>query len=237
MILLTFIFIHGAGGGRITWRLQLIHFKGSDAVELPGHPDGKGYTSISDYADFVERYITTTHITEPVLVGHSMGGAVTIECALRNLELAGLVLVGTGARLRVRPDLLTMTIQNYDEACKLLARLSVAPNCDPVIIDRLSTELRKVKPEVVHGDLIACDKFDRMNEVHRIIYPTMIICGSQDQLTPLRNSEYLHQQIQNSRLITIAEAGHSVMIETHREFNAALKEFETSLTEGHTPQT
>jgi pimeloyl-ACP methyl ester carboxylesterase len=229
MIQLTFVFVHGAGGGRITWRLQLTHFKNAHAVELPGHPSGNGYATIGEYADFVERFIETHDIIDPILVGHSMGGGIAIECALRNPKLTGLVLVGTGARLRVRQDLLTMILQNYGQASKLIAKLCVAPDCDPVIVQRLASELLKVKPEVVHGDFLACNRFDRMNEVQMISCPTMVVCGTVDQLTPFKYSEYLHQKIRNSRLLAIANAGHSVMIETHREFNSALENFETSL--------
>ena len=71
-------------------------------------------------------------LARPILVGHSMGGAIAIEYALRNPELTGLVLVGTGARLRVRQDILSMILDNYQEASQMIAKLSVAPDCDPI---------------------------------------------------------------------------------------------------------
>jgi len=231
MIQMTFLFIHGAGGGRVTWRLQLIHFKDAQAIELPGHPEGQGRDTIEEYVDFVADYIAANHVEEPVLVGHSMGGAIAIEYALRNATLTGLVLVGTGARLRVRQRLFSKILDNYHEASRILAELSVAPGTDPVIVERLADELLKVNPEVTYGDLSACDKFDRMNEVHKISYPTLIVCGSKDQLTPVKYSEYLHQRIEKSRLVVIPDAGHSVMLEEHRKFNHVLADFEVSL--GH----
>ena len=105
-----------------------------------------------------------------------------------------------------------------------------------MIVERLASELLKVKPKVVHGDFLACDRFDRMNEVQTISCSAMVVCGTVDQLTPFKYSEYLHQKIRHSRLLAIANAGHSVMIETHREFNSALEDFETSLSGFHESQ-
>ena len=229
MMKVTLLFIHGAGGGHATWRLQLLRFKNAQAIALPGHPDGPGRATVEGYTDFVMDYVQAKHIPDPVLVGHSMGGAIAIEYALRNPNLPGLVLVGTGARLRVRQDLLSKILENYQQACRMLAELSVGPECDPILIDRFRNELLKVRPDVTYGDLCACDKFDRMREVDRIVCPTIIVCGSKDQLTPMKYSEYLHQKIQNSKLIEISGAGHSTMLEKHRDFNRVLADFEASL--------
>ena len=35
------IFIHGAGGTGAVWHYQAERFPDSDAVTLPGHPDGR----------------------------------------------------------------------------------------------------------------------------------------------------------------------------------------------------
>ena len=226
---MTLLFIHGAGGGSTTWQLQLKHFKDALAIELPGHPRGFGYSTIEEYTQFVERYVATNHVNQPILVGHSMGGAIAIEYALRNTGPVGLVLVGTGARLRVRQDIFDMIRDDYREATQMLAKLSVAPCSDPLIVERIRDELFKVKPEVVYGDFSACNKFDRMNDVQRISCPVLVLCGAEDQLTPIQYSEYLHQKIENSRLVVVHGAGHSIMLEIHREFNSALQDFVRSL--------
>jgi len=198
---LKVLFIHGAGGGSATWQLQLRHFEGSIAIELPGHPNGSGLKMIPEYVAVVEEYVEHHGIEDPV--GHSMGGAISIEYALRNPGLSGLVLVGTGARLTVHPDILAKINEDYNEATKLIANWSVSAKSDPIMIGRLAAALHKVKPEVTYGD--------------------------DDQLTPVEYSQYLHQHIRNSKLAVIPCAGHSVMLERHREFNVALEAFLASL--------
>jgi len=213
----------------MVWRLQLLHFKGSLAVQLPGHPTGSGYSTIEDYAASVEEYIRKEAVKEPVLIGHSMGGGIAITLALANFKLAGLVLVGTGARLRVHPALLSKVNENYEEASKLIATWSVSPSSDPVIAERIAQELLRMNSQVTYGDFMACDKFDRMNDVQKITCKTLIVVGEDDRMTPVKYSQYLHQKISGSKLVVIPGAGHSVMLEKHRMFNDAVGAFLDSL--------
>lgn len=224
------MFIHGAGSSPLVWHLQLKRFKNAAlAVQLPGHPAGMGRSSMGEYATAVESQINGSNIENLIPVGHSMGGAIAIELALRRTDLAGLILVGTGARLRVHPNILKKIRENYAEACKLVALWSVARGSSSATVDRIANEMLKVKPQVSLGDFIACEKFDRMQSLEQIRCPTLIICGSEDQLTPVKYSTYLHERISNSELIVIPRAGHSVMLEKHREFNDAIAAFLNSL--------
>ena len=223
---MTVLFIHGAGANPSVWHFQTINFKGSVAVELPGHPNGSGLRTIGEYAQVVARQIDERH---PILVGHSMGGAIAIELALGKRELAALVLVGTGARLRVRPEFLLRIEENYEQGARLLASWSVSGSADPILVDRIANDLMKIRPEVTLGDFIACDNFDRMDRVAEIKCRTLIVCGEDDRMTPKKYSQYLHEKIEGSELVIIPGAGHGVMLEKHREFNQALESFFASL--------
>jgi pimeloyl-ACP methyl ester carboxylesterase len=209
----------------MTWHLQLSHFKESIAIELPGHPSGLSYDSIGQYTDYLERYLRDGYVPNPIIVGHSMGGAIAIEYALRHPDLAGLGLVGTGARLKVRPEFLSLILTDYEEACRHIASWSVSPTCEPIIIKRIADEMLKIDSKVTYEDFMACDRFDRMNDVGRIQCRTLIVCGTDDRLTPPKYSQYLHDKIRNSKLMVIPEAGHAVMLEKSRLFNEVLESF------------
>jgi pimeloyl-ACP methyl ester carboxylesterase len=158
-----------------------------------------------------------------------MGGAIAIELALGNQDLRGLVLVGTGGRLRVRPGLISELRENYSEAAKSIMSASVSSHSDPIIVDRLVDDLLKVRREVTLGDFLACDKFDRMNDLEKVTCRTLVVCGEDDKMTPEKYSRYLHEKIKDSRLEIIPGAGHSVMVEKHRAFNHAVEHFVASL--------
>ena len=66
------------------------------------------------------------------------------------------------------------------------------------------------------GDLQACDRFDVMDRLGMVQQPTLVICGSEDQMTPVRYAQYLSNSIPNARLSIIPAAGHMVMLEQPR---------------------
>ena len=62
-----------------------------------------------------------------------------------------------------------------------------------------------------------------------ISIPTLIICGREDQVTPLSQSEFMNEHIKGSILHIIDNAGHVSNLEQPKEFNKYLGEFLTDL--------
>jgi pimeloyl-ACP methyl ester carboxylesterase len=92
-------------------------------------------------------------------------------------------------------------------------------------VDRARAALRMVSPAVVHDDFWAAHQFDAMGRVGGIRIPTLIICGEEDRLTPVKYSEYLHEQIPGSHLVVIPHAAHLVVLEAPRATNEAIAAF------------
>lgn len=224
------VFIHGAGGTHRIWRHQTTAFPKSLAVDLPGHPRGKGCETISEYANFVIQTIVEGRLTPTILVGHSMGGAIAIEIALvRPQLLAGIVLVGSGARLRVAPVIKDEVVRDYAHSAEVIAEWAYSPKTDPRLKRASVQELLEVPAVVTYGDFQACDRFDKMNEINHITLPTLIVCGEDDALTPVKYSQYMKDKIRNARLVIVPGGGHSVMLEKPEELNAALRSFTSDI--------
>jgi len=224
------VFIHGAGGNQRAWVNQVEYFKNSLAINLPGHDGGEGKRSIDEYVEYVKHFLDERSLKEVVLVGHSMGGAIAQMFALKYPDyLKAVVLVCTGAKLRVLPKIFELIMQNYSKAVELIVDMALSKNTSQTIKKQVIEELLKAKPEVVYGDFEACDKFDIMEQVANIKVRTLIICGSEDMLTPVKYSKYLNEKIANSILKIIDGSGHMVMLEKPKEFNSILEEFLNSL--------
>lgn len=212
------VLVHGAGGDLMRWPSDLRRLPGRRvyALDLPGHGKSGGapLPDIAAYADALHGWAEAHALPRFVLAGHSMGGAIAIEYALRHEgRLAGLILLSTGARLRVAPQLLSGILTDFDATVDLLVRWMYGEGADPNLLRLGARQLREVKPETLHADFAACDAFDRRADVGRIAVPTLILCGDADVMTPLKSSEFLRDQIGGSQLVVIPGAGHMAALQ------------------------
>jgi pimeloyl-ACP methyl ester carboxylesterase len=229
---LPIVFIHGAGGSHLHWPPELRQL--SDfrvySVDLPGHgkSDGHGLQSIDAYAEAIFKWMGAVGLHRAVFVGHSMGGAIALKLAKKYGEhVLGLGLVGTGARLRVDPIILdnSSTPQTFPTAISFIIEKSYSNFTDPRLVELAEIGLKETRPSVLHGDFIACNNFDMMNYLPEINIPALVVCGKDDQLTPLRYSQYLRDSIRNAELYVIQNAGHMVMLEQPQSVAEVVEEF------------
>ncbi|MSQ07256.1 MAG: alpha/beta hydrolase [Dehalococcoidia bacterium] len=228
------VFLHGAGNSSLSFYYQLRHFRNSKAIDLPGHPTGQPCTSIDAYMEWVRGFNAARRYKDVVLCGHSMGGAITLQYALRYPEeLKAIILLGTGAKLRVNPDFMKRCQEAGSSSSNNGAWLEehqaqyqkVAADLYPVLIQRT----QEIGPKVELNDLKACDGFDAMSQVKNIRLPTQVVCGGDDALTPVKYSEYLSKEIKGARQRIIPKGSHFVQLEKFQQVNDAIEEFLATL--------
>ena len=225
------IFIHGSGGCKEVWHYQTRHFPKAEAVALPGHPYGEPCTSVDSYVDWLRGYICDAGHIDVVLAGHSLGGAVALLYALKYpKDLEGLILIGSGARLRVG----TMYLETIEQAksnrtlFEDFFRKSYE-FIEPELRDLLQRKALEGNPAVLLNDMLCCDRFDIMDRVHEIRLPTLTLCGSEDIMTPPKYTKYLASKIEGAREVIIEGGTHMVFAEQPRVVNQAIEEFLDSL--------
>jgi pimeloyl-ACP methyl ester carboxylesterase len=225
------LFIHGAGGGEYTWSYQKSFFEkefNPIIIELPGHgeSDGEGEEEIVTYAEHVYAFLQAIGVRNVFLVGHSMGGAIVQTLALTHPEvIRGIVLVGTGARLKVLPMILNGIKTNFEETVPKIVQFAYSRKTPSELIERGVNQMLQCRPEVLYGDFAACNRFDVMKDVEKIHLPALILCGEDDELTPIKYSQFLHSRIGGSKLEVLPNAGHMVMMESPLVFNEKIREF------------
>jgi pimeloyl-ACP methyl ester carboxylesterase len=198
------------------------------ALDLPGHGRSGGSIPkrIEDAAAVVVGFLDALGIARVVIGGHSMGGAIAQQFALSYRErVDGLILIGTGARLRVLPRLLDLLANNYREGVDLLMSLAIGARAPAEMRAALHRSTVENPAGVVLGDLQACDAFDVMSRIATVDAPALVICGEEDQLTPPKYSRFLGERIAGACVLVVAGAGHYVQVEKSRETTAAIREF------------
>jgi pimeloyl-ACP methyl ester carboxylesterase len=198
------------------------------AIELPGHgrTPGDGIRSIEDAAVLVRRTVEALGMHRVVIGGHSMGGAVAQQFALSSPEgTAGVVLVGTGARLRVMPKIFELIETDHPTAVRLITDLAVAPGASDAVRAAVHDETLRTSPRVLARDFAACHAFDVMTRLSQIRAPALVVCGAEDELTPPRYSEFLRSRIHGAELLIVPAAGHYVQLERPAEVTGAIARF------------
>jgi pimeloyl-ACP methyl ester carboxylesterase len=226
----TLVLIHGAGGSHLHWPPQLRRLEGATvyALDLPGHgrSDGPGDDNIPGYVTAVIRFLDAIQIDQAVLMGHSMGGAIAQMSGLTYPErAAGLVLVGTGARLRVAPAIVQGIREDPEAAFDLITRYAWASEAPEDLVQLGRETLVETPPEVIYGDYAACDHFDIMDRLDEIRVPALVIAGSADRLTPHKYGVYLADRLPDAQLVTIEGGGHMMILEQPDRVAGAVAEF------------
>ena len=167
-------------------------------------PKGPGRDSIEAYRDVVYGFCQALGLQRIVLAGHSMGSAITLDFALHYPQrLAGIVLVGSGARLRVAPAILEGLRSDFPATAKMITEWTHDPDAPEQMKRLFLQRLMENNPDVLYGDYVACDHFDLRADIARIQPPALVICGGNDRMTPVKYSEYLVENLPNARLVLI----------------------------------
>lgn len=230
----TLLWLHGAGGSQAVWPEQLKHMPGVStyALDLPGHglSSGPGRDKINGYADVAQAFLDALNLFNVVVAGHSMGGAIALTLALRRLpQLAGLVLIGTGARLRVAPAILDNLVQDFEATVDAIMQSAWSPGADAGWVALSRQIMLETGPDVLHGDYVACNNFDVMTQLNQIQAPALVLTGAADRLTPLKYGQYLATNIPQARLAAFDGGGHFLAQEQPQQVAAEITTFLTTL--------
>ncbi len=212
--------IHGAGGDRDSW-IRLMHNLagrgvGSFALELPGHgeSDVAQISDVKEYSRVVLEFLEAKKLKSVYLAGHSMGGAVVLASVMSKAELLrGVILIGSGAKLRVKDSISGGVKSDFEATVDEIIGYAFSPTADPSLIRESTRSLLKCHADTFHGDFIACDRFDVLSELESITTPTLILCGEDDLLTPPKYSQFMSDRIPNAKLSIVPQSGHMVMLE------------------------
>lgn len=234
------VFLHGIMMDRTVFAAQISALLGSHRVvtiDLRGYgasdKPAEGYTGEQYVAD-LKFAIDALALEKPVIVGWSMGGAITMAFAAAHPGVAGrLVLVDTSPCLVQRPDwphavppeaaqrLGGVLATDYPAGAAAFCQM-MFPESDAASAQ--ANTLRIMQASAPHVTLSCFQNLgggDLRPVLGAIRDPAHIICGELDAVCPPEASRYI-AQITGGSLSLIAAAGHCPFMTRQAEFNAAL---------------
>jgi pimeloyl-ACP methyl ester carboxylesterase len=236
------VFLHGIGGNQSAFDDQL-EAAGARwrtvAWDMPGYGASPALpeTTFPALADSLAGLLDHLGVERAVVVGHSMGGMVAQELAVRHpSRLAGLVLYATtpmfgsadGAFqqrfLAERLAPLERGLTPADLAPDLVAgMLSAAP---PVAVRaRAVDSMSALSAEAYRAALRCLVTFDRRADLGGIACPTLLLAGELDALAPPRTMARMAERIPRARYECLPGVGHLAHLEGPERFNATLGAF------------
>ena len=239
------ILIHGATGSSLYWGIQLSKLSKKlrvIALDLPGHGKTerlKEKATIERYADHIADFLKQIKLSHAIIAGHSMGGLVVLQLALKCPELfEKLVIVDSTAHFPEpnEDSKQSDTMKNLDNVYRNqppeeLAKSIITGLFSKKTLEKGISPLAKYLPtESVYDpsiwvmDFEAGKGVDLREKVKDIHIPTLIIAGA-DSVVPNSESRFIHENIKGSVLEVIPDAGHMLMLEKPDEFNKAILRF------------
>jgi 3-oxoadipate enol-lactonase len=231
------IFLHGFPFNRRMWKSQVEQFGQEYRVITP---DFRGYGNsskcypwtITHLADDIKKLIDRLMSKKVILCGLSMGGYVALEFAASYPELLqSLILCDTKAAADTNQEknqraqaMLDISTNGPMPFARSFAQKCIHENS---VAEEIAAEsiTKNGIYELLSGMMALSARKDQTETLSRIECPTLVLCGDKDKITPVSESEFLYNNIIQSTMHIIPDAGHLSNIQNPENFNLHLQKF------------
>ena len=207
-----------------------------DCRGLGGTPPAVDPPSMDDYAADVEAVMDALEIESAVIGGLSMGGYIAFALHRRAADrFTGVILADTRAEAdtpegrdarRATSELLRTKGVAAVADSMLPKLLGAAASRDARVVAGVRRMIEGNSVEGLdHAIHALMGRPDSTPILPRLAVPALVIVGSEDQLTPVANSEALQLGIPRSQLVVVPGAGHLSNLEAPEAFATALENF------------
>lgn len=241
------IFLHGFPFDKTMWRGQLDFLKFSYhliACDIRGFgksTDEESPLSIDLFGNDLIQFMDTLNIDKAIVCGLSMGGYLALNVIKRfPSHFEALILCDTQCiadtaeskekRYKIIEEIETDGVTNFNEGFikNVFHKDSITNKTE--LVEQLRSVVFSNSQHIISQGLVAIAKrSETCSSLGEISIPTLIICGREDQVTPLAQSEFMNEHIKGSILHIIDNAGHVSNLEQPKEFNKYLGAFLTDL--------
>ena len=208
--------------------------------DLRGHGGSsvtEGVVTMADMADDMRVLVDSLELPSVIACGLSMGGYVAWEFWRRHrARLKALILCDTRAVAdteevaRGREMMAAMVVKQGSgmAADSMVPKLMAAQTYErePDTVELIRNAILRTKPQGIAATQLGMAKrVDMTSELPDIDVPTLVLCGSEDAISPPAEMSDFAGKMPNAKYVEIADAGHLAPLEQPSAVNVAIREF------------
>ncbi|MGG0846408.1 alpha/beta fold hydrolase [Peribacillus simplex] len=237
------VLLHGMSNNSQSWIEQIHDLKEHFTViawDAPGYgkssDPAEEFRNFKEFARILNGMLDQLKLEKIHLLGHSMGAAIAIEfCSLYPNKINKLILAdSTRGAAALTPEENEMKLKNRLFSIENLSPGEIAEKRIQALLSSYASEkvhkrvkeiMTQVRPAGYRSVAYSLYHLNQMNLLSHIDVPVLIICGELDTVTPIKESEAIHEKLMNSQLVIIPEGGHLCYQENPEKFNSSILEF------------
>ena len=207
------------------------------AIDLPGHgkSNGKSKSSIAEYSTDIIDFLDAMKLENVCLVGHSMGAGIALNASLsQHWRIGSVVVIGGASKMLVTDSILEGLQNTFEATVESIVKYSWHKQTGAIAdSQRMAAYFReKAKQRIldagsrtVHGDFLACSKFDVDKRLEEILVPVLVIASDCDRMVPINVSREMARKLPNAKFVVLEGCGHFQHIEQTSRVAAELSNF------------
>lgn len=202
------------------------------APNFPGCSDSdtmKEPWTLQDYCDFVLKFMKAVGLENPIMMGHSHGGRVTMYMTATGMVNPSKIVLLDAAGLIPKKSFKQKFRAKSFKVIKAVLTLPVIRNFSASLLDKARRHYGSADynaaPEVLRKTLVSLVNTDIRDLLPNIKCPTLLIWGENDTATPLSDAKIIESLINDAGLCVIKGTGHFSFVERPFEANAIINSF------------
>jgi len=191
--------------------------------------------SVQVYVSMVDQFMEQLGIAQAPLVGHSMGGTVSLSVAIqhpervRKVTVIGSPIVGSSLSVLLKlfgQRIIAWLVYNNMWAFRLSYH-ALAPfySRDPRWPSMMDRDLSRTTLESFLMSIASLRRTDLRSDLNQVTIPVMGMYGKRDNIVHPDQWQPLAAGISHTRVDVFPKAGHFIMLDAPSEFFTKLKDF------------
>lgn len=229
------LLLHGWGSSNEVYRGIINTLSSRCRLVAPDFPGCGGSDTMTEpwdldrYCEFVLKFMKAVNLENPIMMGHSHGGRVTLYMTAKGMVTPEKIVLLDAAGLIPKKSLKQKFRAKSFKVIKALLTLPVIKRFSGGLLDKARRHYGSADynaaPEVLRKTLVSLVNTDIRELLPNIKCPSLLIWGENDTATPLEDAKIIEKLIPDSGLCVIKGTGHFSFCEKPYEANAIINSF------------